>query len=423
MVSNQHDPFDTTFGTLESFVDRVSEVLQCPVTLEDAHHHLLAYSRHNDYTDVARIETIIRRRVPEKIIYRLWKNGVMPTLLSTKEPLFIEENPDIGLGARAAVSIWHNEEVLGFIWVQLFNKRLNSTSLNILKKAATVAKGLLLQHQRNKQNTIIDSQELFWKMLTGHKVDERKILSAVTDLKTPIPSTFTVAIFRFTDFVNEPLEQKAAYFFEASEKVYVPFYTIDGNDIVVLVGTNTQFKHEEISYNERFKVFKDFIHMFQKNMLEHVGVVHLHVGFGGIYHHFEYVSNSYQEAKIVLEVKQTFPEDTNDIYSYQELGIYQFLDVLLKERSQRNMDNVVVKKLLDYDYKNKTQLTETLKIYLDKNENPTETANYLHIHVNTLSYRLKRITEITGIDLSKPNQKFMVYLDLKLLHWQKKQEA
>ncbi|NEU31996.1 PucR family transcriptional regulator [bacterium LRH843] len=415
-----NDPYTGTFGTLESFVDRVSEVLQCPVTLEDAHHQLIAYSRHDNQTDSARIETIIRRRVPEKVIYRLWKDGVIPKLLKSKEPLFIEKRTEIGLGARVAISIWRGEEVLGFIWVMEVNRRLNPDSLELLKKAATVAQSLLLNHQRKRNCLQEDSQELFWKLLTGHKLNERKIIDAAMNLKISLPVRFTVAVFRFKDQVSEALEHKVSYFLKTSEKVYVPFYTIEGKDIIILAGcADTYSERLENTHSQRLKVYKDFILMFRKNISEHLGIRHIDAGLGGIYSSYCNVAKSYQEAKAVIEVHIKFAGDTEDILEYQELGIYQFLDTLFVKRSQDGLDNIVIKKLTEYDQENNTQLIETLKTYLDKNENTHRTAAKLHIHVNTLSYRLKRITDITGIDLSKPNQKFMIYLDLKLLKWKK----
>ena len=66
-MSYDTDPFRGEFDSLEEFADRVSDVLKCPVTIEDANHRLIAYSAHDDYTDPARTATIISRRVPEKI--------------------------------------------------------------------------------------------------------------------------------------------------------------------------------------------------------------------------------------------------------------------------------------------------------------------------------------------------------------------
>ena len=60
------DPFKYSLDRLEDVADQISDVLNCPITIEDTHHRLLAYSTHNDFTDPARTSTIISRRVPEK---------------------------------------------------------------------------------------------------------------------------------------------------------------------------------------------------------------------------------------------------------------------------------------------------------------------------------------------------------------------
>ena len=60
------DPFKENFDTLEEFADRISEVLNCPITIEDANHRLLAYSTHDERTDQARIATIIGRKFRKK---------------------------------------------------------------------------------------------------------------------------------------------------------------------------------------------------------------------------------------------------------------------------------------------------------------------------------------------------------------------
>ena len=49
----------------------MSDLLGCPVTVEDVNFRLLAYSSHEKVTDAARIATIINRQVPENLINSL----------------------------------------------------------------------------------------------------------------------------------------------------------------------------------------------------------------------------------------------------------------------------------------------------------------------------------------------------------------
>jgi len=45
----------------------------------------------------------------------------------------------------------------------------------------------------------------------------------------------------------------------------------------------------------------------------------------------------------------------------------------------------------------------------------TETT-FMHIHLNTLKYRLKRITELTGVSFRDPSENFYLQLSLRLNH-------
>ncbi len=95
-MTNPKDPFKYSFDRLEDVADHISEVLQCPITIEDVNHKLLAYSTHSDCTDPARTSTIIGRRVPEKVINKLWKDGTIPALLKTDQPIKVKEIDEVG---------------------------------------------------------------------------------------------------------------------------------------------------------------------------------------------------------------------------------------------------------------------------------------------------------------------------------------
>jgi carbohydrate diacid regulator len=64
--------------------------------------------------------------------------------------------------------------------------------------------------------------------------------------------------------------------------------------------------------------------------------------------------------------------------------------------------------------KNKDMLQRTLEIWFAHDGHPAATAEALHIHRNTLDYRLRRIGEITGLDLARLEDRFMLYISVLL---------
>lgn len=405
------DPFKENFDTLEEFADRISEVLNCPITIEDANHRLLAYSTHDERTDQARIATIIGRRVPEKVINNLWKEGIIPKLLETNEPVRVKNINEIGLGDRIAISIWKNEEVLGFIWAVEIEKALGDEEVELLKKAANVLKNKLLQLQIRKYKREERSQEFFWKLLTGHIKSRQEISEAFYEAQITAPSTFSIAIFRFQEDITPEAERQISYMLKTMHRLKIVLYTIDCNDLILLLSLDAV----ENPLDEQ----RDFVDYFRGNMYERFDVTQIKASCSSIYSSHDHIEKSYKEALNVLDMKSKFPEETKEIINYQELGIYQFLDVILEKRMQDQFENHSLKKLTDYDLRHNSNLVETLEVFLNNDNNINEAAKELNVHMNTLSYRLKRISEIGDINLKDVNQKMTLYIDIKLMKYKK----
>lgn len=71
----------------------------------------------------------------------------------------------------------------------------------------------------------------------------------------------------------------------------------------------------------------------------------------------------------------------------------------------------VVEKVLGILLK-EDDLLITLEAYLESNLSIKETSKQLHVHINTLHYRLKRIFELTGYSLKETKNLVMFYIAL-----------
>jgi sugar diacid utilization regulator len=68
-----------------------------------------------------------------------------------------------------------------------------------------------------------------------------------------------------------------------------------------------------------------------------------------------------------------------------------------------------------HDREHGTEYVETLRTWLDNLGDVRTAAESLHVHVNTFRYRLRRLTEIAGVDLSNADSRFGLMLQLRLL--------
>jgi DNA-binding PucR family transcriptional regulator len=85
-------------------------------------------------------------------------------------------------------------------------------------------------------------------------------------------------------------------------------------------------------------------------------------------------------------------------------------DDVRRAYAQRVLGTVV-----DHDQRSGADLLDTLRTFLDCSGSWTRTADALHLHVNTVRYRIERVQELTGRDLGRFEDRVDVYLALESL--------
>lgn len=141
------------------------------------------------------------------------------------------------------------------------------------------------------------------------------------------------------------------------------------------------------------------------------------IGVGHIYAEAEELYRSYQEAKTALELGRFFDKQ-DEITYYDELGILALL-YRIGEQELKTFCFHTLRPLLNHDKEQDGQLLETLRTYFQCNGDLTITAQKLFIHINTLRYRLKKISELLAMDLNKLNVQFSLDTALRIIHQKK----
>lgn len=167
-------------------------------------------------------------------------------------------------------------------------------------------------------------------------------------------------------------------------------------DFVIMIDEYSVVLIKEIknpnSKNEIQKIAKIIIDMLTSELM-----VKAVVGIGTVVNNIRDLSRSYKEARMALLIGSIFESD-KFIINYNKLGIgrliYQlpitlcnmFLKEVFKEGSFESFDS-------------ETMLT--IQKFFENNLNVSKTSRQLHVHRNTLIYRLEKIEKITGLDLKK----------------------
>lgn len=99
---------------------------------------------------------------------------------------------------------------------------------------------------------------------------------------------------------------------------------------------------------------------------------------------------------------------------FGDLGLYQLLTALGSNPEAARFFRRTLGRLISHDDNKNAELVDTLEAFFECHGNLSQTANRLHIHRNTLTYRLERIAAITQMDLDDPDARFSLQLALKL---------
>ena len=89
------------------------------------------------------------------------------------------------------------------------------------------------------------------------------------------------------------------------------------------------------------------------------------------------------------------------VMTYDELGPYKYLLRMSFDSAIRDSQRDLVVKIAEYDRQRQTSLLRTLEEFLRRRGNISATAEALYVHPNTLRQRLRRIQEVSGLDLRK----------------------
>lgn len=132
------------------------------------------------------------------------------------------------------------------------------------------------------------------------------------------------------------------------------------------------------------------------SLRKYLSVNRLKAGISNFFQKLEDTSRFYRQAvdSVHLGLKL---QDEESVYFYRDYYLYQMLEHFEKEDPEiRFLIHPGLMKLHLYDSEHSTDFIDTLIAYLASPGHPSEVAQNLHIHKNTLLYRMGKIKEITG---------------------------
>jgi carbohydrate diacid regulator len=242
-------------------------------------------------------------------------------------------------------------------------------------------------HSRAVESFVMDWIQL--KEWDDSFTNRARLLSI--DMKIPR----TVAIIEFSGLTS-PISREnwTAIFkyFQQNERIVA---ARSGNErVLVLFNSDIQPLRELIE-----RQLNEFIHYLQVAF-----TIQAYAGVGQAYSPKE-IQKSYHQAERSLNIARL-----KDPFVFDEdLTLEMILDEITFETKMEFINRTIGTILND------AELIETVKVLFKQNHSLKNTANHLHIHINTLHYRLKRLKEMTKLDSGNINDLLKLYIAILFL--------
>lgn len=397
-------------GDLFALANAIAALLDAPITIEDRNSRILAFSAGQDEADAPRIETILERQVPERYARLLVDAGFFKRLYSSEEPIYIQLNVDgADLKTRCAIAVRAGGEILGSIWAAV-PEELNAERTAAMQDASKVVALELLRLRAGADVERRLRADLLSTALEGHEG------AAYALERLGIAEQAVVVLAAAADESGEGLDgasDRQAQRQRLADAVAMHLAAVHPLACSALLNGTIYgllpVRSEDTGEAQAVRLANDFLARIGTKAAVQIGIGRVASGPRG-------VIQSREGAERALRVRLEHGSAGPQVALFRDIHIESLL-LELRDRMSTGDEQATgpVARLFDADQANDTRLVETLRAWLDALGDVALAAAALHIHPNTLRYRLRRIAEVGEMDLGDPEARFAAQLQLRII--------
>lgn len=176
-------------------------------------------------------------------------------------------------------------------------------------------------------------------------------------------------------------------------------YDLSGGHISLSIDENTcvfiRFVNDKI--DTEFNSPTEYVEYVIRSIYEELGV-EVRAFIGGIVDSFYDISSSCKQAYLTEELSNITGNDSQ-INAYKDFVLNKIIEDLPNFKLDEYLNVLLESKGLEVF--NDSELTLTVKEFLNNDLNISETARVMFLHRNTLLYRIEKIQNLTGLDIRK----------------------
>ncbi|SDZ31683.1 DNA-binding transcriptional regulator, PucR family [Amycolatopsis xylanica] len=374
-------------GDLTAFANAVGNAAGGAVTIEDMQSRVLAFSRTDESVDEIRRQTILGQRMSPERVEALRENGFFRALWTSGDVVHrqaVGDSPE-----RLAIAIKAGGEIFGSIWVAAAGRDLPASVPDTLRAAARAAVPHMIHRQTREGGEPFLIEESARALLNGH------VSAEVFALRSSLRLDTRCAVLLFYQPEAIPargLLNLISLECAAFRRPSVAF--AEGRRIYVLLA-------ELASDDEAMRIARRLSEQLE-----------VKIGVGDVVDGLAEAPASRDAASLAHRVLLGREES---VARLRDVASAATLALMLDEIGSREYVVLTpVALLAGYDSEHDSDLLGSLRAYLDHFGDVPAAAKALGLHANSLRYRIRRIEEVSGLDIHDPEQRLVAELQLRL---------
>ncbi|MGH3275075.1 MAG: PucR family transcriptional regulator [Streptosporangiaceae bacterium] len=396
---------------LQGLIDYLGTRLRRSVAIDDPGIRLLGYTAHSGEVDAARIGSIMRRSVPAELTDYINAQGTA----QARDVFTVPACPAIGLELeRIGMPIRFEESLLGYLWLLGSDGPVSDRDADLIREAAGQAAVILHREYLAGEVTRGRERELMRDLLSPDAVLRAEAADRLIEDDLMVAGPVSVLVVTLTHDRGQPLSEQGRLALqdavEHGRRRLPPAHALTLNrpdhSLLLAIWPSTRAAADKVTGE-----LAAAVHERLAAELGPSAASSCWIGIGGIRQHPAEAHCSYAEARYAADVARITGALGHTV-PYSRLGVYALLAKLSPAELAEGIHPGILPLLGATS--GHQDLVETLRAYFDNACHVQRTATQLHIHRATLYYRLRRVEELSTLDLSSGDDRLAAHLSLKL---------
>ena len=349
-------------------------------------------------------EHLVDGCVEEEIFYRgiIENNGTSYVWMKASKYVDVKEN--------TAIITFHNTKVIPNTIVtmeQELRKKEQDVCMELENATINLQDGFLSEFAQDEEKKTYQ-RDIIQNILNG-LLSSKEMTEAAAQLGMKESDTYRVVDFHTITknaqrkYTKEQLHEVGVI--EGELIHLLPDALIYRNMDQIVMIQQVDSDQTELEYQKEMEEIEEVI---QQSILYRKKDTDFQIGIGKSVEGYQRLKESYHEASRAIKyidiIRLVTGDKNKSVVHYSNLGFFQIFGKVDDMTELERCIPETLKKLYLYDDEHKGELITTLQMYLRNNQSIKKTAGAMFVHYRTISYRLEKIKQISGINFDNANE-------------------